>query len=90
MLNIKVLGIGGTKYFNLIKNLKKAIEQLDFDVQIEFLKEVEDFIKYEVLEIPTLVVNETIIIKGQFLNIEDIILQLVELHQNQLQEQQQG
>lgn len=87
MLNIKVLGIGGTKYFNLTKNLKKAIEQLDFDVQIEFLKEVEDFIKYEVLEIPTLIVNEKIIVKGQFLDMEEIVAQLVELHQNQLQEQ---
>lgn len=87
MLNIKVLGIGGTKYFNLINNLKKAIEQLDFDVQIEFLKEVEDFIKYEILEIPALVINEEVITKVGFLNIEEIVFQLVESHQEKLEEE---
>jgi hypothetical protein len=89
MLNIKVLGIGGTRYFNLIKNLKEAVKQLDFDVQIEFLKEVEDFIRYELLEIPALVVNGDVIKKGQFLEIDEIALRLKELYQNQLQEQRQ-
>lgn len=82
MLNVKVLGIGGTEYFNLIKNLNKAVGQLDFEIQIEYLKEVEDFIQYEILEIPALVVNGEIVAKGQCLEVEEIAKRLISTHEN--------
>ena len=89
MLNIKVLGIGGTKYFDLVKNLNRAIQKLDFEVQIEFLKEVEDFIKYEILEIPALVIDEIVIAKGIHLDEEEIKHYLIEMYENALQETEQ-
>lgn len=89
MLNIKVLGIGGTKYFDLVKNLNRAIQKLDFEVEVEFLKEVEDFIKYEILEIPALVIDEVVIAKGIDLDEEEIKHHLIEMYENTLQETEQ-
>jgi hypothetical protein len=89
MLNIKVLGIGGTKYFNLIKKLNQAIRVIDFTVQIEYLKEVEDFIKYEIIEIPVLVINEEVIIKGDVLTTEEIIITLIGINKTTLKEMEQ-
>lgn len=90
MLNIKVLGIGGTKYFNLVENLNEAIKQLDFKVQIEYLREVEDFIKYEILEIPTLIINESIITKEHNLTVKEILKQLIGIYETMLIEANSG
>lgn len=86
MLNIKVLGIGGTEYSNLVKNLNRAIEQLDLNVHIEYLREVEDFIKYEILEIPALVVNETVILKGESWKKKEILSTLKNIYKSELKE----
>lgn len=72
ILHIKVLGIGSLKYYKLLDNLHKALENLQLNAEIERLEEVEDFINYNILEIPALMLNGNIVFKGRVPEVEEL------------------
>lgn len=72
MRNVKVLGIGSSKYKELTSNLFTVIEELNIDAEVEQFNEVEDFIRFNLVKIPTLIIDGQIISKGSVLNIEEL------------------
>lgn len=72
MRNIKILGIGSFKYRQLLKNLYKAIEELEMDVTVERFEEVEDFLRFNIAEIPALMIDDEVVLKGYTADIEEL------------------
>ena len=70
--NIKVLGIGSSKYQQLTHNLFTVIKELDIDAEIEQYGEIEDFIRFNIIEIPTIIIDGKVIAKGKILNIDTL------------------
>ena len=72
MRNIKLLGIRSSKYMELSQNLFAVIKELEIEVNIEEFGEVEDFIKFNIIKIPALIIDEKIITKGYVPNIKEL------------------
>lgn len=72
MRNVKVLGIKSSKYRELTSNLFKVIEELNINAEVEQFNEVEDFIRFNLVKIPTLMIDGRIISKGTTLDIEEL------------------
>ena len=70
MRNIKILGIGSSNYKELVSNLTKAIKELNLEVEVEQFEEVEDFIRFNIVEIPTLIIDNQIVVKGSVPDVE--------------------
>ena len=70
--NIKVLGIGSSKYRQLTYNLFTVIEELDLEAKVEQFQEVDDFLRFNIVEIPSLMVDGEIIVKGYVPNMEEL------------------
>lgn len=72
MRNIKILGIGSSKYRALVNNLSRAIKELNLEVEVEQFEEVEDFIRFNIVEIPTLMIDNKIVTRGYVPNVEEL------------------
>ena len=72
VVHIKVLGIDSLKYYKHLDNLHKALANLQLNAEIERLEEVEDFINYNILEIPALMLNGQIVSKGRVPEVEEL------------------
>ncbi len=57
MRKIKILGIGSAKYKQLTDNVLTAIKELNIEAEVEQLQEVEDFIRYNIVEIPSIIID---------------------------------
>jgi small redox-active disulfide protein 2 len=72
MRNIKILGIGSSKYRELVRNLTKAIKELNLEVEVEQFEEVEDFFRFNIVKIPALMIDNQIVIKGYVPSVEEL------------------
>lgn len=87
MQNIKILGIGSSKYRQLLENLNKAIKELKIEVTVERFEEVEDFLRFNIVEIPALMIDDKIVLRGYAADVEELksILQHnIEVHYEDL------
>lgn len=72
MRNIKVLGIGSSKYKQLTRNLFRVINELDIEAEIEQYEEIDDFIRFNIVEIPTLMIDGEVFSKGRVPDVEEL------------------
>ncbi|NJN76921.1 MAG: thioredoxin family protein [Saprospiraceae bacterium] len=72
MQNIKILGIGSLKYRQLLENLNNAIIELKMDATVERFEEVEDFLRFNIVEIPTLMINDKVVVRGYAPDVEEL------------------
>ena len=72
MKNIKILGIGSSKYKKLTHNLLVVIKELDINVEIEHYEEIDDFLRFNIVEIPTLMIDNKIVSKGRVPKVEEL------------------
>ena len=77
MRDIKVLGIGSSKYKQLTDNLFAVINELKIEAKVEQYEEIDDFIRFNSVEIPTLMIDGKIVSKGRVPNIEELKFFLV-------------
>lgn len=77
MRNIKVLGIGSSKYKELTNNLFTVIKELDINAEIEQYEEIDDFLRFNIVAIPTLMVDGKVVSKGRVPNVEELRVILV-------------
>ncbi|MFT6150433.1 MAG: galactitol-specific phosphotransferase system IIB component [Saprospiraceae bacterium] len=64
MRDIKILGIGSSKYRMLLNNLTEVVKELNIEVEVEKFEEIEDFIHFSIVKIPTLMINNEVVIEG--------------------------
>ena len=71
-LNIKILGTGCRNCVTLTENVKKALNELKINANVEKITDFQKISSYGIMSIPGLVVNEKIVSCGKVLKQEDI------------------
>lgn len=72
MKEIKVLGTGCAKCATLYDNVKSAVAELGIDATVEKEQDIMKIMEYNVMSIPALVVDGSVLSTGKVLTIEDV------------------
>jgi len=79
-MEIKVLGAGCSSCSQLYSNVEQAIDELDLAYEAQFIHDISEALKYEVLQLPALVINEKVASFGKDLSVNEVktILQSIQ------------
>ncbi len=69
---IKVLGTGCPSCHALLENTKEAVKMTGILTEVEYVTDMPEIIKYGVMSLPALVVNEKVVSMGKVLKPADI------------------
>ena len=72
MKEIKVLGTGCSKCTTLYDNVKSAVAELGIDATVDKEQDIMKIMEYNVMSIPALVVDGSVLSTGKVLTIEDV------------------
>ena len=72
MKEIKVLGTGCSKCTTLYDNVKNAVAQLGIDATVEKEQDIMKIMEYNVISVPALVVDGSVLSTGKVLTVEEI------------------
>lgn len=70
--SIKVLGAGCKSCHELYENVKKAVEDLGPDVEVEYITDMEKILSQGVMSTPALVVNDKVVSAGKVLKVDEV------------------
>jgi len=71
-MEIKVLGTGCAKCGKVYENVKKAIEELGIDAELEKVEDIDKIISFGVFMTPAVVINGEIKASGRIPSTEEI------------------
>lgn len=71
-IDIKVLSGGCSCCSQLYANVEQALNELQIDCQPEFIYDITEALKYEVLQMPALVINNKVVSQGSELSVEKV------------------
>ena len=71
--SIKALGTGCKSCHDQYENVKKAIEELGLEIEVEYITDMEKVMAYGVMSMPAIVVNETVASIGKVLKSAEVI-----------------
>ena len=71
--SIKVLGAGCKSCHEQYENVRKAVEELGLDIEVEYITDMEKVMAYGVMSMPAIVVNEMVASMGKVLKAADVI-----------------
>lgn len=69
---IKVLGAGCSSCHTQYENAKKAVKNMGLDTQVEYITDMQKVIKYGVMSMPAIVVNEKVVSMGKVLKASEV------------------
>jgi len=69
---IKILGEGCSKCDEQLKNVKKAIEELGIEADIQKVEDFREIVVYGVMSTPALVVDEVVKSSGRVLSVKEV------------------
>ena len=72
MKEIKVLGTGCSKCTTLYDNVKSAVAELGIDATVEKEQDIMKIMEYNVMSVPALVVDGSVLSTGKVLTIEEV------------------
>ena len=72
-MNIRILGGGCASCKKLYKNVEKAVAETGITADIEYITDMEKIMKYGVMKMPALVVNEQVTAMGKVLKPAEIV-----------------
>lgn len=72
LVSIKVLGAGCKSCHELYENTQKAVKDAGLSVEVEYITDMEIVMKYGVMSMPGLVVNEKVVSMGKVLKAADV------------------
>lgn len=70
--SIKVLGAGCKSCHVQYENVKEAVKNLGFSVEVEYITDMQKVMAYGVMSMPAIVVNETVVSMGKVLKTADV------------------
>ena len=70
--SIKVLGAGCKSCHQMYENTKQAVQNVGLDVEVEYITDMEKVMRYGVISMPVLVVNEKVVSVGKVLKPKEI------------------
>lgn len=71
-MNIKVLGGGCKSCEALLKATKEAVEKKGIDAEVEYITDMEKIIRYGIMSMPALIIDEKVVSAGKVLKAKDI------------------
>jgi hypothetical protein len=83
MIAIQLFGITESK--NLVawrKLVSEALEQLEIDFDIQVVSDLEQFIRYDLIGIPALVIGEEVLFQRELPSLEELVVILREKIEN--------
>ena len=72
MKEIKVLGTGCSKCTTLYDNVMSAVAELGIDATVEKEQDIMKIMEYNVMSVPALVVDGSVLSAGKVLTIEEV------------------
>lgn len=76
---IKVLGAGCKSCHELYENTKQAVNEMGLSVEVEYITDMQKVMKYGVMSMPALVVNEKVTSMGKVLKTNEVVALLQKL-----------
>jgi len=76
---IKVLGPGCSNCKKLHNFVIEAINEVDKNIDLEYVTNIEEMVSYGIMSSPALMINDKVVSQGRILNKKDII-KLIELN----------
>ena len=70
--HIKVLGAGCKFCHEQHENVKKAVENMSLDAEVEYITDMEKVMSYGVMSMPAIVVNEQVVSMGKVLKVAQV------------------
>lgn len=70
--SVKVLGAGCKNCHQLYESVKKAVTEMELSIEVEYITDMEKIMKYGVMRMPAIVVNEKVVSQGKVLKMADI------------------
>lgn len=70
--DLKILGSGCKSCHQLYENTVRADENLNLNIEVEYITDMEKILSYGVMRMPALVINEKVVSSGKVLNTEEI------------------
>lgn len=71
-MNIKVLGTRCAKCHTVEQNVRKAIDELKIQANIEKVEDIMQIMKYGVMTTPALIINDKVIFSGKNPSLNEI------------------
>lgn len=71
--SIKVLGAGCKSCHKQFENVKKAVEELGLEIEVEYITDMEKVMAFGVMSMPAIVVNEKVVSMGKVLKSVEVI-----------------
>ena len=75
-MEIKILGTGCPKCKTLEQTVRNVVSKNDIDATVSKVDEIMDIMKYNVMTLPAVVIDEKVVVKGRVPS-EDEILKLL-------------
>lgn len=76
-MNIKVLGSGCSSCEKLLERTQSAVKNAGIDADVEYVTDMEKIMKYGVMAMPALVVDEKVVSAGRVLKDKEILKLIV-------------
>ena len=71
--SIKVLGAGCKSCHKQFENVKRAVEELGLEIEVEYITDMEKVMTFGVMSMPAIVVNEKVVSMGKVLKSVEVI-----------------
>ena len=84
LLNLELLGIGSLRYQSVKQNLEIALQDMDLDIPINEIKDIEKILECDIIGIPALRINQTIVFQNVVPSIDEIKASIIPLLENSL------
>lgn len=69
---VKVLGAGCKSCHEQFGNVKKAVEKIGLNIEVEYITDMEKVMSYGVMSMPAIVVNDKVVSVGKVLRTTDV------------------
>jgi small redox-active disulfide protein 2 len=76
-MKIKVLGIGCSKCKLLFSHVVDAVKESGIPIEIEDITDMKEIMKFNVMSMPGLVINEKVVSTGKVLSKEEIVSKIM-------------
>ena len=76
-MKIKVLGVGCANCKLLLERVKEAVRDSGVQAEIEYITDIKEIMKFNVMSMPGLVINDKVVSTGKVLSKEEIISKIM-------------
>jgi small redox-active disulfide protein 2 len=76
-MKIKVLGVGCANCKLLLERVKEAVRDSGLQAEVEYITDMKEIMKFNVMSMPGLVINDKVVSAGKVLSKEEVISKIM-------------